>query len=113
MLRRGFPPGRPSGLMDQGKDLVKRLRLDQRPSKNVVSGIRSDEPEIQYGSLAPPIVQEVVNSPGQPLDAPTRSAMEPRFGHDFSRVKVHTDSPAAHSALVLNARAYTAGPSVS
>jgi hypothetical protein len=42
--------------MDQGKDLVKRLRLDQRPSKNVVSGIRSDEPEIQYGSLAPPIV---------------------------------------------------------
>jgi hypothetical protein len=37
----------------------------------------------------PPIVHEVLRSPGQPLDADTRAVMEPRFGHDFSRVRVH------------------------
>jgi len=29
------------------------------------------------------------NAPGQPLDAGTRSFMEPRFGHDFS-IKIGT-----------------------
>lgn len=60
----------------------------------------------------PSIVHEVLRSPGQPLDAATRSFMEPRFGHDFSRVKVHTDARAAESALALNALAYTVGRDV-
>ena len=58
---------------------------------------------------APPIVHEVLRSPGQPLDPATRTFMEPRFGHDFSRVRVHTDSEAASSAQAIGARAYTAG----
>jgi hypothetical protein len=33
--------------------------------------------------------------------------MEPRFGHDFSRVRVHTDAKAAESTRAMNARAYT------
>ncbi|HEY2990875.1 MAG TPA: DUF4157 domain-containing protein [Candidatus Binatia bacterium] len=37
----------------------------------------------------PPIVHEVLRSPGAPLDAETRAAFEPRFRHDFSRVRVH------------------------
>ncbi len=35
--------------------------------------------------------------------------MEPRFGHDFSGVRVHTDSRAAESARAVNAHAYTVG----
>src|SRR5690348_2379195 len=42
-------------------------------------------------AIAPPIVHEVLRSPGQPLDKQTRAFFEPRFGHDFSRVRVHTD----------------------
>jgi hypothetical protein len=57
----------------------------------------------------PPIVHEVLRSPGQPLDAATRAFMEPRFGHDFSMVRVHTDAPAAESARAVHARAYTVG----
>jgi Domain of unknown function (DUF4157)/CHAP domain len=60
----------------------------------------------------PPIVHEVLGSPGQPLDAGTRVFMEPRFGHDFSNVKVHTDAKAAESARVLNALAYTVSKDV-
>src|SRR5207253_648342 len=42
----------------------------------------------------------------------TRSFMEPRFGHDFSQVRVHTDERAAESARSVNALAYTAGQDV-
>ena len=37
----------------------------------------------------PPIVHDVLSSPGQALDTGTRAFMEPRFGHDFSQVRVH------------------------
>jgi len=35
--------------------------------------------------------------------------MEPRFGHDFSRVRVHIDAKASESARAVNASAYTVG----
>lgn len=35
--------------------------------------------------------------------------MEPRFGHDLSHVRIHTDAAAAASARAVQARAYTAG----
>jgi hypothetical protein len=38
--------------------------------------------------------------------------MEPRFGHDFSKVRVHTDSKAAESARAVNALAYAVGQDI-
>ncbi|HXO69437.1 MAG TPA: DUF4157 domain-containing protein [Bradyrhizobium sp.] len=64
------------------------------------------------GLAAPPIVHDALRSPGQPLDTATRAFMEPRFGHDFSKVRVHADPVAAGSARAINALAYTAGPSI-
>jgi hypothetical protein len=61
------------------------------------------------GVEAPPIVHDVLRSPGQPLDDATRAFMEPRFGHDFSHVRVHTDSRAAESSRAVNAHAWTIG----
>jgi hypothetical protein len=49
---------------------------------------------------------------GAPLPTEVRSYFEPRFGHDFSRVRVHTDARAAESARSLSARAYTIGSDV-
>ena len=63
-------------------------------------------------AAAPPIVHDVLRSPGRPLDAATRAFMEPRFGHDFSRVRVHTDARAAESARAVDALAYTVGHNV-
>jgi hypothetical protein len=60
-------------------------------------------------SGVPPIVQDVVRSPGQPLDAGTRSFFEPRYGHEFSKVRVHADRTAAESARAVGALAYTVG----
>jgi Domain of unknown function (DUF4157) len=56
-----------------------------------------------------PITREVLRSPGRPLDPGVRDLMESRFGHDFSRVRVHSDTDAASSAQAINALAYTAG----
>ena len=58
---------------------------------------------------ASPVVHEVLRSSGQPLDPAMRADMEPRFGHDFSRVRVHHDGKAAESAKSINALAYTSG----
>ena len=59
--------------------------------------------------LAPPIVHDVLRSPGQPLDSATRSFFEPRLGMDLSGVRTHTDSRAVQSAQAVNALAYTSG----
>src|SRR5439155_7177527 len=49
---------------------------------------------------------------GQPLPSSVRTFFEPQFRRDFSRVHIHTDSPAAESARAIHARAYTAGRDV-
>jgi hypothetical protein len=38
--------------------------------------------------------------------------MESRFGHDFSRVRVHSDTRADESARTVQARAYTVGTDI-
>jgi len=52
------------------------------------------------------------SSAGRPLDAHSRAFFEPRFGRDFSHVRVHTDATAASSARTINAHAFTAGSNI-
>lgn len=63
-------------------------------------------------AIAPPIVHEVLKSPGQPLEAATRTFFEPRFGRDLTNVRVHADSRAAESASAVQAQAYSVGHDV-
>ena len=53
-----------------------------------------------------------LNNGGSPLDASTRAFFEPRFGQDFSQVRLHTDAPAAQMADSLNAKAFTLGNNI-
>lgn len=46
---------------------------------------------------------------GQPLDPATRTFFDSRFGNDFNRVRVHTDSQSSQLAKEVNARAFTYG----
>jgi hypothetical protein len=54
-------------------------------------------------AAVPPVVHDVLRLPGQPLDSATRAFMEPRFGHDFSRVRVHADGPGPANTKILPA----------
>ena len=49
---------------------------------------------------------------GHPLPESTRAFFEQRFGHDFSRVRFHTDSRGAEAAREVKARAFTVGRDV-
>ncbi|HLG54765.1 MAG TPA: DUF4157 domain-containing protein [Vicinamibacterales bacterium] len=82
----------------QGEEKKERVRRKESNSRPVV-----DESSR---------VTAVARSGGQPLDADTRAFMEPRFGFDFSQVKIHADSHAAAAARSVNAKAYTLGSNV-
>jgi len=104
----GGTPG-PSGECEECR--TKRLSLQRKTPRS-----RADSQHAtfntQQGSDVPPIVHEVLRSPGDPLDATTRAFIESRFGHDFSSVRVHAGERAARSARVVNALAYTVGRDV-
>ncbi|PYI92832.1 MAG: hypothetical protein DME97_08420 [Verrucomicrobia bacterium] len=58
------------------------------------------------------IINEVLWSPGQRLEPAARSFFEPRFGCDFSKVRVHADERAASAAEATKARAFTSGHNI-
>lgn len=49
---------------------------------------------------------------GNPLNVKDKAFFESRMGHDFSNVRLHTDSAAATSAQSINALAYTTGNNI-
>ncbi|MEE1941259.1 DUF4157 domain-containing protein [Streptomyces sp. TRM 70361] len=62
------------------------------------------QPPVQRSS-----VEEVLRSPGTPLEPAKRAEMETRLGADFSAVRIHTDAVAQRSAAELRASAWTSG----
>lgn len=74
--------------------------------------IQRREAERLTSTTIPPIVHRVLEQPGQSLPSDVRPEFEQHFGHDFSRVRVHTDTSAAESARALQANAYTVGQDI-
>ena len=70
------------------------------------------------GEVAPQVTPAIssgiqsLNGGGQPLTTSERSFFEPRFGIDFSNVRVHNYNQAASVAKSINARAFTHGNNV-
>ena len=97
-------------------------READRVAQQVVSGrsghageiaplaIRSYSPQPTQVTGAPPAsLDAALASAGRPLGPAVRQDMERRFGHDFSRVRVHIGSEADRSTRDLSAHAYTLG----
>jgi hypothetical protein len=76
------------------------------------SGVQRKETTARAPACAPPVVHEVLNSAGQPLSKGARDFFEPRFGHNFSGVRLHTGAKAAESARAVGALAYTVGQNI-
>jgi hypothetical protein len=111
---------------DREADRVMRMSSDEQPAA-LVQNDRDQDSEPTMGAkllkhptgrgsgaveAVPESVHETLLSPGQPLDETSRAYFEPRFGHDFSDVRVHTGEPAAQSAREVHARAYTVGDDI-
>lgn len=110
----------PGDVYEQEADRIAAAVVSERAEpQSLITQMRSSSLAQRKATIAaqmesdvPPIVHEVLRSPGRPLDQATRAFMEPRFGHDFSNVRVHTDAKAAESARAVNAKAYTVGKDV-
>jgi hypothetical protein len=87
------------------------------PSHSCVNGT---PPRIQRVSgqsarqveAVPASVDRVLAGPGRSLDPALRQDMEQRFGHDFSKVRVHSGAFAEQSAREVSANAYTVGHNI-
>jgi len=93
-------------------NLQRATRNSETQTRSSEMQTRNPEHETRNSFGVPSIVNEVLRSPGQPLDANTRAFFEPRFAHDFNHVRMHTDGPAAESARAVGALAYTVASDV-
>jgi hypothetical protein len=99
LLQRKCACGGDSGVSGECEDCRKK-------QLGVVKRMASNRDSL---SGVPVIVHDVLQSPGQPLEMQSRAFFEPRFGSDFSQVRVHNDGKAAESAEAVNALAYAVG----
>jgi len=83
---------------DEKKRLVQKDSAGPGPS-TVPAGIESS-------------IESMSNRGGAPLSPSLRGQFEPRFGYDFSSVRVHTGGEAAGAATALGARAFTVGDDI-
>jgi hypothetical protein len=97
---------------DQVAETVMRMTVPRAQRAATAAPLGGSATAANSSHVAPPIVHQTLQAPGQPLDRGARSFMESRFGADFGGVRVHTDPQAAASAKAVNAAAYTVGQNV-
>ena len=85
--------------------LIKR----QTENEETIQTKRTSSPVTTTRQFAQTGIQNLRQSGGRLLPPSTRAFMEPRFGNDFSRVRIHDDSKADVAARAVNARAFTIG----
>ena len=103
----------------QAKPLADQITpLVQRQREPTVEGEEQTYQANEMPGQLPDMSNEVecmtnsLRGGGKLLSKSVREYMEPRFGHDFSQVRVHSDSQAIKSAQSINARAFTLGENV-
>ncbi|AFZ26630.1 hypothetical protein Cylst_4552 [Cylindrospermum stagnale PCC 7417] len=107
-----------SRVMSMPDNAVQRASAEvQTKSANAFTPIvqRAARPEMGGTSQASGNLVGRLNSSkggGRPLPNDVRGFMEPRFGADFSQVRVHTDSTAVQMSRELGAQAFTHGSDV-
>jgi len=57
-------------------------------------------------------LEDALDGVGAPMPPSLQYDMGRRLGHDFSKVRIHTDAPAAQSAQGIGASAYTVGSDI-
>jgi Domain of unknown function (DUF4157) len=100
----------------EAQEIGRRVAQMPAPARAPPSLRRAGHSAVQRRAIQPsfasaPVVRgiEASRSGGAPLPAPVRSFMEPRFGADFSNVRVHAGQEAAALSTQLKAHAFTTG----
>jgi uncharacterized protein DUF4157 len=101
--------GRSGDVLEREADRAAEAVTSGHAASSLSLVVSYGSPQARDADAAPPIVNDVLNSAGQPLDVGTRETMGQRFGYDFSRVRIHTDAKANDSTRAVSAHAYTVG----
>jgi len=101
--------GTVAGTVAQRKCAACEKEDEKEDATATLSRKTSDAASWAGETALPPLVQDVLKSPGDSLDPSARAFFEPRFGHDFSQVRIHADTRAAEAASSIHALAYTVG----
>lgn len=73
---------------------------------------KSGKARRQQRTSRTPEPKEIISGAGHPLDPGVRRELESRLGHDFSRVRIHTDRDSAALTELVGADAVTVGEDV-
>ena len=73
---------------------------------------RKKPPSAAVTTTVPVSVENLLTKSGEPLEPAVRRHMEQRFGHDFSKVRVHSDTAADRAARDVSAHAYAVGQQI-
>ena len=92
--------------------VIQRMCTDCEEEEESVQAKREGGPTGGEVSAKRTAEIESIKTGGEPLPPSSRNFFEQRFGHDFSRVRIHSDDRAAQSAKGIHAQAYTTGPHI-
>jgi len=101
----------PKPISDKITPLVQRQVVPEAEEKEILQ-------TKEGADYTPPIAQDLesriqeLQGSGKPLPRPVRKFFEPRFDHNFSRVRIHHDSEANRLAAAINAQAFTVGHNI-
>ena len=103
-------PSRAPGLLQRKCPACEEEEKQQHETvrRAAMPGSGMAQSSCQNGPAGPEVVA-AVSQGGAPLSADLRSYFEPRFGHYFSRVRIHDNAAAGAAAQSINARAFTLG----
>lgn len=101
--------------------LVQRQPIEEEEEEVIQKQREEEEKQVQTKEtsrsspeLAPSVENGIksIRGGGQPLTESSRAFFEPRFGKDFSSIRVHTDPRASDLSKSTNAKAFTLGRDV-
>ncbi|UCC30014.1 MAG: DUF4157 domain-containing protein [Phycisphaerales bacterium] len=90
------------------EDGLHRQPMEEQQEEQI---IRAKEISRRTPKVTPDVQAQIdgMRASGQPLPESVRVFFEPRFGYDFTGVRLHPDFGAASAASQVNARAFTVG----
>lgn len=91
------------------------LQRQMEPEEEEEEGPIQTQASAKTPTLVPPDLSRTIHAlrgGGQPLSKDAQRFFVPRFGHDFSQVRIHADKRAAQAARSINSMAFTTGTDI-
>ena len=102
----------PKPLDGQFQSIIQKQCCEEEEESVQTKATGGRQPNQSHQSIGSKVRYHAVNCPGKPLHGSTRNFFEPRFGQDFSGVRVHTCDSSVQMSDELRAQAFTYGNSI-